>query len=518
MKSISLLLLAGSLFLLASQEESSAAEKPNIVIFLVDDMGPLDTSVPMLADAEGNPQRHPLNDWYRTPNMERMAAQGTRFSTFYAQSTCSPTRVSIMTGQNATRHGTTAWIRPENDNGGTFGPPQWNWKGLETNDITLPGILRENGYRSIFVGKAHFGPIGSSGEFPDNLGFDVNIAGCSYGQPGSYYGEDGYGNLNPKRQKRAVPGLEKYYRTDTYLSEALTLEANAEVDKAIDADKPFFLYLSHYAVHSPFHSDPRFADNYKASDKPKNAQAYATMIEGMDKSLGDVLDHLADKGVAENTLVFFLGDNGSDAPLGATHGYSSSAPLRGKKATCYEGGTRTPFIAAWAKPDPENPWQKKMPIRAGALQTQIGTVMDLFPTILELAEIKNPEDHAIDGFDLREQLAGKVSPDRSDAFLSHFPHQHRSAYFTSLRKGDWKLVYRYLPGTENGQRKNKGEPDLRYELYNLAEDPYETANLADRNDVQLRKMMSAMQEQLASEGALFPVDSEGNELRPVVPE
>ena len=515
MKSIPLLAL--TVFALAFQHSGAAAEEPNIVVFLVDDMGPMDTSIPMLADAEGNPQRHPLNDWYRTPNMERLAERGIRFSTFYAQSTCSPTRISIMTGQNATRHRTTAWIRPENDNGGTFGPPEWNWKGLHKDAITLPGVLRDNGYRTIFVGKAHFGPIGGSGEFPQNLGFDVNIAGCSYGQPGSYYGEDGYGNLNPKRQKRAVPGLEKYHETDTYLSEVLTLEATAEVDKAIDSGKPFFLYLSHYAVHSPFHSDPRFADNYSDSDKPKNAQAYATMIEGMDKSLGDVLDHLESKGVAENTLVFFLGDNGSDAPLGSTHGYASSAPLRGKKATCYEGGTRTPFIAAWAKPDATNQWQKRMPVSRGAMQTQIGTVMDLYPTILELAGIDNPVDHPIDGFSLRTQLAGEASSGRPDFFLSHFPHRHRSSYFTSLRKGDWKVIYRYLPGPESGKRNPQGDPRVRYELFNLARDPYETTNLAETESDQLKKMMLALLAQLEAENALFPVDAEGKELRPIMP-
>ena len=132
--------------------------------------------------------------------------------------------------------------------------------------------------------------IGKVGEDPTKLGFDVNIAGCSFGRPGSYFGEDGYGNLNPKQKKRAVPGLEKYHKTDTFLSEAITIEAKAAIDQSLEKKKPFFLYMSHYAVHSPFNSDPRFADNYKDSKKPKNAQAYATLIEGIDKSLGDLMD------------------------------------------------------------------------------------------------------------------------------------------------------------------------------------------------------------------------------------
>ena len=163
------------------------------------------------------------------------------------------------------------------------------------------------------------------------MGFDINIAGCSFGAPGSYFGEDGYGNLDPKRKRRAVPGLEKYHKTDTFLSEAITLEAKDAVTRSVQKEKPFFLYMSHYAVHSPFQSDPRFIKNYESSKKPRSAKSFATLIEGIDKSLGDLMDHVKDKGVAENTLILFVGDNGSDGPLGDTYGYFSSAPLRGKK-------------------------------------------------------------------------------------------------------------------------------------------------------------------------------------------
>src|SRR5690606_30596436 len=128
-----------------------------------------------------------------------------------------------------------------------------------------------------------------------------------------------------------VPHLEKYHGTDLFLTEALTREANAHVEQAVQAGQPFFLYFAHYAVHAPFESDSRFAANYTDSGKSPQAQAFATLIEGMDKSLGDVLDQLNKLGVAENTLVFFLGDNGSDAPLGHEHAVACAAPLRGKK-------------------------------------------------------------------------------------------------------------------------------------------------------------------------------------------
>ena len=490
-------LASASLWLAFLISALSGAPKPNVILFLVDDMGLMDTSVPMLADKDGKPKRHPLNDWYRTPNMERLAKQGIRFSQFYAQSVCSPTRASIMTGQNSARHRVTQFIAPEKRNAG---PKGWRWEGLTSKDVTLPAQLRKEGYHTIFAGKAHFAPIGKVGEDPTKLGFDVNIAGCSFGRPGSYFGEDGYGNLNPKQKKRAVPGLEKYHKTDTFLSEAITIEAKAAIDQSLKKEKPFFLYMSHYAVHSPFNSDPRFADNYKDSKKPKNAQAYATLIEGIDKSLGDLMDHVASKGLAENTLILFVGDNGSDAPLGPVHGYSSSAPLRGKKGTYYEGGMRVPFIAGWAKPGKKN----SFPVARGTLHNeQIGTVMDLYSTILETTGAKNPEDHVVDGVSLIKQFSGKENPDRPDHFMCHFPHSHRSSYFTSYRKGDWKLIYRY-----------KGK--IKYELYDLSEDPFEKRNVAEDEPKKLNEMTKAMIARLEKEDALYPVEGE-MELKPQLP-
>ena len=162
----------------------------------------------------------------------------------------------------------------------------------------------------------------------------------------------------PSGPAHAVPHLEKYHGTDTFLTEALTLETKPRLTQAVKDGKPFYLYMAHYAVHAPFHSDPRFAAHYKNSGKSAPAQAFATLIEGMDKSLGDILDHLDELGVAENTLVFFLGDNGSDAPLGHQHAVACAAPLRGKKGAHYEGGMRVPFIAAWAKPNRAKPAPK----------------------------------------------------------------------------------------------------------------------------------------------------------------
>jgi len=465
---------------------------PNIVVFLVDDMGLMDTSVPFLTDADGNPVKYPLNAFYRTPNMEMLAEQGIRFTDFYAHSVCSPTRTSLLTGQNSARHGVTNWIKSESNNRTKYGPSDWNWEGLTKASVTLPGLLQERGYRTIHAGKAHLGPFGSEGENPLNLGFDVNIAGSSIGQPGSYYGRDGFGHISGN-EARAVPGLEKYHGTDIFLTEALTLEANAAISRAKEDGKPFFLYMAHYAVHAPFQSDPRFADHYVNSGKSKKAQAYATLIEGIDKSLGDIVDHIRQLGLGENTLLLFMGDNGSDAPLPLEDGYSSSSPLKGKKGKHWEGGMRVPFIASWLTPDDHVFWQKKLPVAGHAVQQQQGTVMDIFPTLCQMLRIAPPEGHIVDGFSLQDQLKGQENKERNALFLNHFPHSHRSSYFTSLVDADWKIIYHYQVD---------GPPV--YELYNLNDDPFETDNLAGKNPEQLGIMMKVLAEEMKNKNALYP--------------
>ncbi len=480
---------------------AAAPAQPNIVIMLVDDMGVMDTSVPFLTDADGKPKRYPLNDYYRTPNMERLAAGGIRFNNFCAMSVCSPTRISIMTGQNAARHRTTNWINPDGNNAGPKGPTQWNWQGLKKGDVTLPRLMQADGYRTIHVGKGHFGPRESEGADPRTIGFDINVGGASIGAPASYYGKQNFGDGNGKRAKAAVLGLDKYHGQEIFLTEALTLEANAHVADAVKADKPFFLYFAHYAVHAPFNSDPRFAAHYANSGKPANAQAFATLVEGMDKSLGDVLNHLENLGVAENTLIFFLGDNGSDAPLGHQHAVACAAPLRGKKGSHYEGGVRVPFIAAWAKPSAGNAFQKRLPIAAGAIQSQQAAVYDMFPTLLALTGKAAPANHLVDGTRLDTLLNGKRDASREETFLMHYPHApHRTDYFTTYRNGDWKVIYHYFP-TEVSEGSH-------YQLFNLKADPFEQTNLAASEPVSLKRLMQGLIAGLEKQGAVYPVDKE----------
>ncbi len=477
---------------------------PNIIIFLVDDMGLMDTSVPFLADTNGNSVKYPLNDYYKTTNMEKLAEQGIRFTNFYAHSVCSPSRTSILTGQNSARHGVTNWINSEENNRSEFGPANWNWKGLTKESVTLPRILQQAGYKTIHVGKAHLGSFNSEGEDPLNLGFDVNIAGSSIGQPGSYLGTESFGYTGGN-YARAVPGLEKYHGKDIFLTEALTLEANLAISKAKEEGKPFFLNMAHYAVHAPFYSDPRFAENYKDSNMSEMAQAYATLIEGIDKSLGDIMQHVKDLGLGENTLIFFLGDNGSDAPLPIENDYSSSTPLKGKKGNHWEGGMRVPFIASWVSPNKKISSQEQTPIAVNAVQQQLATIMDIFPTLCQVANVNYPDGYILDGFALQDQLAGQQNVMRDELFLNHFPHSHRSSYFTSLVKSDWKIIYHY-----------QVEVQSHYELFNLKEDPFETTNVADKNPEQLNIMMKALSDEMKSKKALYP-EKEKRPLELIMP-
>ncbi|MDP6524799.1 MAG: sulfatase-like hydrolase/transferase [Kiritimatiellia bacterium] len=489
---------------------------PNIVIFLVDDMGVMDTSVAMLTDSKGNPKRYRLNDFNRTPSMERFAEQGIRFETFCAQINCSPSRVSILTGQNASRHRTTKYIMaPGREKAeGPSDPPDWNKVGITEEMSILPQELKAKGYRTIHVGKAHLGKVGTYGANPLNLGFDVNIGGSARGLPSSYLGEDNYGD----GKKNGVSGLEEYHGTDTFLTEALTLEAKKEVKLCAEANQPLFLHFSHYAVHSPYMLDKRFAENYAdyEGNDPKANVAFATLIEGMDKSLGDMLDCFEALGIAENTLIFFLGDNGTanrgHLPKGKRDNHlivvNAAEPLRGGKNNEYDGGTRVPFMAAWAKPDPNNPWQKKMPIAMGKIQTQLGSINDLYPTILELVGIPVPADHVIDGYSLKKRLTGAYDKSVPEEFLAYFPHKHRRNYVASLRDGDWRLVYYFIP--EQAARMS------HYELYNLADDLAEQNDLSKTNPEKLSTMVQKLAKELEDDNALYPV-LDGKELRPIIP-
>lgn len=477
-----------------------AADKPNILFFLVDDMGTQDTSVPFLADREGRPVISEGNRIYRTPNMEKLAEKGRLFTQARAYTVCSPTRISLMTGLSAPRHKVTQWTHPktwQTEPGPirtkTLKNPQWEVRGLPTGLPTLPALLKEAGYATLFAGKAHFGPDDTENGDPRNLGFEVNIAGFGGGGPGSYWGKYHYSaHHRTGAHVWDVPGLEKYHGSDTFLTEALTLEMNAAIEKAVNGERPFFAYMSHYAVHAPFlYPDERFTKNYPQLEG--HALAFATLVEGMDKSLGDIMRKLDGLGVAEETLVIFYSDNGSANPRG-------SKPLRGVKGTRYEGGTRVPLIVAWAKPNPDHRFQKRLPIEPGTRDNGLVTCTDFMPTLLKISGALHPSPEILDGFDITPSFSGRDAQ-RPQEFLVHFPHAHRNNLFSSLILDDWKVIYQYEPAS--------------WELYHLKEDPWERKNLATEFPEHLETMAKALVTRLDQNEASYPVSVQTGE--PVKP-
>jgi len=226
----------------------------------------------------------------------------------------------------------------------------------------------------------------------------------------------------------------------------------------------------------------------------------------MDNTLGNILNQIQDIGISENTLICFLGDNGGDCP-GGLENISTNAPLRGRKGSKFEGGVRVPFIAAWGESNIENTWQKKLPIVAGSIRQEIGSCYDLLPTIANIIEAPLPEELIVDGQVLSPLLMGQTIEGHKDEFLNHYPHPRggKSNFFTTYRKGNWKVRYEYF-----------AKEDERYALYNLATDISESKNLVDQHPQKLKTMMQALVDKLESMNAVYPI-KDGQRFDPIIP-
>jgi arylsulfatase A-like enzyme len=461
-----------------------AADKPNIVVFLVDDMGWQETSVPFHTEVTE------LNRRYRTPNMERLAAEGMKFTQAYASAVCSPSRISLLTGMNAARHRVTNWTLRKNqapDRKHAFLElPVWNMNGVCTNagvertmQVTpLPLLLRTAGYRTIHVGKAHFGAKGTPGEEPLNLGFDVNIAGHAAGGPGSYWGEKNFSaawRTEPNEHIWDVPGLQEYHGKNIYLTEALTLEAIKAVEKAAAEKQPFYLYMAHYAIHAPWEKDNRFYQKYIDRGLKPFEATLASMIEGMDKSLGDLMATLKRLGIEENTIILFMSDNGSPSQC------PRNLPLRGHKLSPYEGGIREPMLVKW--PGVTKP---------GSVCRDPVVIEDFFPTVLELAGATGSTLQTVDGVSFVPLLKGTGSTPVDRALVWHFPHNYDRQPYSAIRVGNWKLVYHHT--------------DRRRELFDLANDISEKSNLAAEQPAKVGELARQLARLLKDRGAQMPKD------------
>lgn len=444
-----------------------AGQKPNIILFLVDDMGWQDTSVPF------DKQKSAFNALYETPAMERLAQKGMKFTSAYAAPVSSPSRVSLISGSNAARHGVTNWTlykdQQTDGNNKTLMSPNWNYNGVTT-DRNLnnafyadmfPQILKDNGYYNIFIGKAHFGAKDTPAEDPLNIGFHKNIAGHAAGGLASYLGDKNFGNISDKSKQSvfAVPGLDKYHGKNIFVTEALTQEACLQIDTALMQNKPFFMYFGHYAIHVPLDKDDRFYQKYIDKGMTDNEARYAALIEGMDKSLGDMMDYLEKKKLDKNTIILFMSDNGGLSATGRSGTkHTHNAPLRSGKGSVYEGGIREPMIVYWPGVTKPNS------------VTDAPIIMeDYFPTILQMAGVKRyTTTQTVDGNSFVNILKGGKA-DYKRSLVWHYPNDWGVNgpginMHSALRKGKWKLVYSY-------EREE-------CELYNIYEDISESRNLA----------------------------------------
>jgi arylsulfatase A-like enzyme len=492
---IILLTVLSSCALFSCQSSEAEDAPPNIIVFLVDDMGWQDTSVPFWN------QRTPFNDLYQTPNMERLAREGMKFTQAYAASVCSPTRVSLMSGMNAARHRVTNWTLRRN--GSNDRPheilafPEWHVNGLQpvdtigqsTHITPLPQILKDNGYVTIHCGKAHFGAIGTPGADPLNVGFDVNIAGHAAGGPGSYLGGNNF-SADWRSGDRVwdVPGLEKYHGQDIFLTEALTREAIDAVKTARKQELPFYLYMSHYAVHTPLEVDSRFYSKYKQMGLEEPEARYAAMVEGMDKSLGDLMKFLDEEGLTDNTIILFMSDNGGlSAVARGGQAHTHNKPLSSGKGSAHEGGIREPMLVKWPGV-----------VEPGSVCNEYLIIEDFFPTILEMAEVADYQTvQPIDGLSFTPLLQGEAFSSRDRPLFWHFPNNWGPVgpgigASSAIRLGDWKLIYYH-------ERRN-------FELFNLKEDIGEQHNLADSRPDKVYELAQRLSEYLASVDAQMPTD------------
>jgi len=450
-----------------------SAAPPNIVFFLVDDLGQRDLG------CYGS-------TFYETPNIDRIAREGARFTDAYAACpVCSPTRASLMSGQWPQRTGVTDYI------GAAKTPQEWkrNTKllpapytdRLALDSPTLAKAMKSAGYATYFAGKWHLGP---EGWWPENQGFDINMGGVDRGGP---YGGKKY--FSPYANPRLTDGPEGEHLPDRLATETAKFITASK-------DKPFFAYFSFYSVHTPLMAREDLRLKYEAkrtrlglTDQwgregerdvrlTQEHAVYAAMVEAMDLAVGKVLAKLDELGLAENTLIIFTSDNGG---LSTSEGWpTSNLPLRGGKGWMYEGGIREPLLVRWPAV-----------VKAGGV---IGTPVsspDVFPTLLEAANAKPQPGQVVDGVSLIPIFKGGDLPERP--LFWHYPHygNQGGAPSAAIRRGPWKLIH--------------WMEDDRAELFDLSKDIGEQTDLAEKEPqrvAELRAELAAWQKQV---GAKFPI-------------
>ncbi len=451
--------------------QAAPGKRPNFVFFLIDDLGWADLG------CYGS-------TFYETPNLDRFAASGMRFTDAYAACpVCSPTRAAIMSGKHPARLNITDWIPGSNPkNQRLLGPEDLHQ--LPHSEVTIAEILKAKGYTTFFAGKWH---LGGEGYFPEDQGFDINKGGHHKGSPpGGYY--------SPYKNPCLTDGPEGEYLPDRLADESIRFLEDQGED-------PFLLYLSFYTVHTPIQACKRHLEKFqkKAATLPslgedaltpehdgftrarQDGPEYASMVHAMDENVGRVLDALDRLGLDDNTVVIFTSDNGGlSTKPGKRLSPTNNGPLRAGKGWCYEGGIRTCLIV-----------RAPGVTRPGSESSEPVYSTDYYPTMLELAGLPPmPEQHR-DGLSLASVLKG-ASLSRQ-ALYWHYPHYHGSAWKpgAAVRAGDWKLVAFYHHD--------------KVELYNLKDDLGERNNLAESMPEKRREMEALLRRWQQDVGARMPI-------------
>jgi arylsulfatase A-like enzyme len=367
--------------------------------------------------------------------VDRLAAQGMRFTRAYSACTvCSPTRASILTGQYPARLHITDWIAGHKRPYAKLAVPDWR-KFLPTNEVNLARTLKSAGYATASIGKWHLGPPDC---FPDKQGFDINLAGYDRGQPPSYFA--------PYRIPTLPEGPDGEFLTDRESAEACRfIEQNK--------DRPFFLYLPHYAVHTPLQGKTNVIARYRAKARalggPQTNATYAALVESVDDSLGRIMGKLDELKLTDNTIVIYTGDNGGLLPV------TSNLGIRAGKGSAYEGGVRVPLLIRWPAR-----------VKAGIVSDTPVISVDYYPTLLELAGVKDAPGHVQDGASLAPLLL-QTGPLQRDTLYWHYPHYHPGGAtpYSAIREGDLKLIEFFETG--------------KAELFDLRADPLEKSDLAE---------------------------------------
>ena len=495
------------LILLLLMAATAAAERPkNIVLILADDLGWADTTL------------YGKTSLYETPNIQRLAARGMTFSSAYASPICSPTRASIMTGQNPARHGMTApaaHLEAERLEAlaSANGPPHQkctNVRSATRLDLGLPflsKVLKDAGYSTAHFGKWH---LGREPHSPLERGFDVDLP--HWWGPGpktSYLAPWGYENPNFKEGK---PG--------DHIEDRMAKEAVSWL-KNRDHRKPFFMNYWQFSVHAPFGAKPELIDHYRkklgdsvaglskpeirekllnshkpGTGLPQQSPTYAAMVHSLDDAVGSLLDALDEEGIADETVIVFYSDNGGNIHCGleetASSGekyitpITSNHPLRGGKGGIHEGGVRVPAVVVW--PGVTKPGSRS--------EVRIQST-DLYPTILRMLNVERPKGHVIDGIDFAQALHGEEM-DRGPMF-THVPGHGGTPHWLppsmSVHHGDWKLIRTFHYG-DNGKH--------QYRLYNLREDIGESTNLATAYPEKVKQLDHLIEDYIKEANVVVP--------------